>query len=731
MPISITDFKTWATTNQGAAVAVSGGTTLVDASTQISLFDRIFRRGAVKNVRGAAMADFTRALSVRYGASIAHDALSAAGLSPTSKLTGQKITAAVASAKQIRSRLLSQSTGANLSVGTQSITPAQITALGTDGQKAVKHFRNLRTAVIDMLGETPLSTADYQDFSTRATAVIARLNAFPAYVHGLPANSLPGGMDADLVAEVQALAQALHNKDLQSGALLANEPLSPTNIQDFKAVWRDAVVNALTALSATTTDANTHAAITAAIANIRANPQTIEQRVPLTSKTVKELTPVVADCIKEQLRAQGTRGVKFSDSVISAKIVAGYRQALNTRQWPTIDKTIAVAVGGRPNELRSTIVPAANLGRAPGAQHGVIAYPQGVNGYMCHCADTNHAVNLSVSRLTVQGPNNAAPELAFCGVRHGVHSAWEIPTAAGRAAANVHRAQEAVIAAFMAKYNIPAHPPALPAPSANGTINVDLDMVSVSLLTPDKYRHTLHTGSSQDERAMLIDQTQAWNSVEQLGVTFQYNGQQIRIQPRIHTFNFGVNSGAVNHSRLANVAGGWDLSDTMNAAAMRGFRNAVTTFINDPAQPATKRTYAQTLLNQCDQVMQAKGERKDSHDAYKVAARIAVLANLIGNVPCWNCKSGKDRTGEMDVECKFLSTLIARGETIPDPGVPLTQGQQGLFRAIALEGGNFEVQKANTGFGGYKTKGVDSIPERLGGKKYRTFHAGGSKYVGV
>ena len=114
-----------------------------------------------------------------------------------------------------------------------------------------------------------------------------------------------------------------------------------------------------------------------------------------------------------------------------------------------------------------------------------------------------------------------------------------------------------------------------------------------------------------------------------------------------------------------------------------------------------------------------------------MAARIAVLANLIGAVPCWNCKSGKDRTGEMDVECKFLSTLIARGEDIPAPGAPPTKDQQSLFRAIALEGGNFEVQKANTGFEGFKTGGVDSIPERLGGKQFREFHAGGSKYVGV
>ena len=122
---------------------------------------------------------------------------------------------------------------------------------------------------------------------------------------------------------------------------------------------------------------------------------------------------------------------------------------------------------------------------------------------------------------------------------------------------------------------------------------------------------------------------------------------------------------------------------------------------------------------------------RGAHDAFKVAARIAVLSNLIGKVPCWNCKSGKDRTGQMDVECKFLSTLIARGETIPEPGARLTDAQKRLFRSIALEGGNFEVQKMNTAIAGFKTGSVKSVTERLGGSEYRRFHRGGSDHVNV
>lgn len=56
---------------------------------------------------------------------------------------------------------------------------------------------------------------------------------------------------------------------------------------------------------------------------------------------------------------------------------------------------------------------------------------------------------------------------------------------------------------------------------------------------------------------------------------------------------------------------------------------------------------------------------------------------------------------------------------------------QRLFRSIALEGGNFEVQKMNTAIAGFKTGNIDSVTERLGGREYRQFHRGGSDHVNV
>ena len=72
-------------------------------------------------------------------------------------------------------------------------------------------------------------------------------------------------------------------------------------------------------------------------------------------------------------------------------------------------------------------------------------------------------------------------------------------------------------------------------------VAVDLDITSVALLTPDKTRHSLMMKeTSKDERAMLRGQTEAWGAVERTGVSFRFNGREIRVRPHIVTFNVGV-----------------------------------------------------------------------------------------------------------------------------------------------------------------------------------------------
>ena len=730
MSISINEFKDWARQSPNAAVATTG-MVLVSESSKLGFFARFFKTDAVDKVRGAVMKDFTRALSSRYGVSIAQQAISQAGLSSTSQLKGRTIANVISVAKRLRADMLRPVGQQDLRLGDTTIVRAQFSGLGRDGgKKLLGKFLKRRAVAVELLGEFPLSQTDYEDFQARATDLVTRLRAMKDVI--IPA-SVPA---EEFTAEVDALIQAINDKEAQMRDLLDNQPLGERNIREYKNIVYDVVVKAMESLRASAGDnAAAVVAIGRAIDQLRNNPrvrQDFDRNVSLSKDVFKVIAPFVVNLVKARLDRANVRGFKVDSSYMVSQLKAGYRQVLNERPWPLVSKTFVTSVGNRPVEMTSTIAPAAQLGHSPESPRGPIAdgYPQGVHGYMCHSADSKHAVNLAVSSLTVRD-SGGEPKLAFCGVRHSVHCAWEIRNDQERSAANVRRAEEAVIAAFMAKYDVPANHEALPEPGEDGTINMDMNMTSVALLTPDKTRHVLYKGSSSDERDMLMGQTAAWESVQRTGVTFRYNGRQIHIRPKLLTFNFGVNEGAVkSYGKLApNFLGGWDRSKAMNKVAFEALTQDVMAFINDKTKDSNVKAAAFTLYNQCRSILLLRRERSDSHDAYKAAARIAVLSQLIGKVPCWNCKSGKDRTGEMDVECKFLSALIARGENIPEPGARLTDEQKGLFRAIALQSGNFEIQKMNVGVAGFKSGSVESIEERLGGKAYHAFHRGGSDHV--
>ena len=66
--LTIADYKNWALNDQRSAVALNdGGDALMTEKDRLGRVTRTFNRGAVKKVRGDVLADFTRALSARYG----------------------------------------------------------------------------------------------------------------------------------------------------------------------------------------------------------------------------------------------------------------------------------------------------------------------------------------------------------------------------------------------------------------------------------------------------------------------------------------------------------------------------------------------------------------------------------------------------------------------------------------------------------------------------------------
>ena len=215
MAISISDFKTWAGANQRTAVAVNNGA-LESASNQIGLVDRLFRRGTVDSVRSAAMKDFTRALSARYGVTIAQQAIANAGLSANSELTGRTISSVVANAKKLRADMLRPIGKQDLVLGDTTIAKSQFKGLGPDDKAFLVKFLKRRAVAAELLGEFPLSMPDYQDFHARATDLVVRLRAMRESI-------VPANVPADeFYAEVDALVRAVEGKLVQMRDLLAS-----------------------------------------------------------------------------------------------------------------------------------------------------------------------------------------------------------------------------------------------------------------------------------------------------------------------------------------------------------------------------------------------------------------------------------------------------------------------------------------------------------------------------
>ena len=174
MAVSISDFKTWAGANRNTAVAVKNGA-LESASNQIGILDRIFRRGTVDSVRSAVMKDFTRALSSRYGATIAQQAISAAGLTSKSELKGWKIARAISAAKNIRAQMLQPAEGQALRLGNTEVSANSIAGYLGDKNNAVTKFLKERAVAVQLLGEMPLCEAEYDDFRDRLWDLMPRL----------------------------------------------------------------------------------------------------------------------------------------------------------------------------------------------------------------------------------------------------------------------------------------------------------------------------------------------------------------------------------------------------------------------------------------------------------------------------------------------------------------------------------------------------------------------------
>ena len=309
---------------------------------------------------------------------------------------------------------------------------------------------------------------------------------------------------------------------------------------------------------------------------------------------------------------------------------------------------------------------------------------------------------------------------------------------------------------------------------------------SVSLVSPDLVRGTSPDKSERDMLSTQREGLKAAEGLHKMTVTDPKDGQakEISVRVKINPFNFGVNrvvegrEGKFNRfSILGKKTSGWSYSIDMNKSALKtmlgdikdknlgGDVAAKLKKLDGKAQPlrdiiadarktmrsgdaAPKKVKeAKTLFNKAsialaetqkeiniitDLATQIKTMAKDQSyivagdDPYKMASRVVLLSNKLGHSTAFNCKSGKDRTGQLDAEIKQLAATADIEGRVPEPNQKPTEESRKAKIQFALNTGNLEMQAYNTGLPGYKTA-LGSLKVQMENEAWPIYRGGSDK----
>lgn len=144
------------------------------------------------------------------------------------------------------------------------------------------------------------------------------------------------------------------------------------------------------------------------------------------------------------------------------------------------------------------------------------------------------------------------------------------------------------------------------------------------------------------------------------------------------------------------------------------------------------------LADQIKEILSEDNFMLAEGDPYRLASRLALYGYSIGDIVHFHCRSGKDRTGFLDAEIKFLAARLDRSVGNSDPlsfdlfkelrKQWLTQNEQEFLFDLSTKSGNLVIQEFNAGLPGFKLNPVtgmvtdaDPLVRRIGEDNWPLF----------
>ena len=486
----------------------------------------------------------------------------------------------------------------------------------------------------------------------------------------------------------------------------------------------------------------------------------------IASKIRKAIKPCLSN-LPEEIR----NGLKLSKEDIQDMLT---KKLSASDKWDVFENTLHLDVADKVNKpFKFKITP---LNKLPNVfvSHDFHDYDisgNPVKNYASGDRKTNHITNLHKTEIADENGNEL-----FSGYRHGTTAAFGIKNSPEtKEKASQNRAAELLRTIVEDKYRDKIDD------AINRDNAIEIKLSSVSLLTPANH-------FDDNEKSMFETQCRSWDhfspSADNPDGIFKikvrvpdpnHPGQpgpekEIYIKPSINTFNFPCqiqsvmlkmgwdNSDRRNNDAFNKLVGS-SLNNTLNNAnqildprnddALNSFVNQIKNDNSDLArflnsnEPESKKKKAIILALEIKMMQEDRGflsfsgkeHRQRKVDPYALPARVAMLNHILGNETCFNCKSGKDRTGQLDAEIRTLAATLSEVKDDTDVreyirnnsdvydilknGSYSNNKQKKNLTKVVLNSGNMEIHQMNTGIMGSKVKGSFMGIKIGGGTKYQ------------